>query len=247
MGIVKSLTYGRAGNFFFQLAASIAYAKEHGLEFTVNDTTSDPKWNPLYCQHLKNPNWNPNLPFIQIDQSHGEGYKPIPFEESWRDKNIILNGYWQSEKYFKDYKKEILEIFNFPWEHKQGIVSVHIRRGDYNLYVDKHSPVPIEWYEKAMKQFPGKKFKFYSDDIKYCLDHFGERDDCEFSFGNEIEDLIDMSGCESHICSASTYALWGFFLNKHENKKAVIPKLWFMPGWDSWMTEDIVPEEIIKL
>jgi hypothetical protein len=98
-----------------------------------------------------------------------------------------------------------------------------------------------------MEEFPGKKFKFFSDDIKYCLENFGERDDCEFSFGKEIEDLIEMSSCESHICSASTYSLWAYFLNKNPDKKAIFPKLWFMPGWDNWDVKDILPPEIIIL
>lgn len=245
--MVKSLTYGRLGNFLFQVAASIAYAKRHGLDYTVNDQTHDSFWNPLYCQYLKNQNWNPSLPSIQIDQPHGSDFKEIEFKEEWRDKNIILNGYWQSLRYFEDHFDDVITAFNFPWEHKKSVVSVHIRRGDYLKYVDKHPPVPVEWYEKAMKEFPGKKFKFYSDDIKYCLDHFGDRDDCEFSFGNEVDDLTDMSGCESHICSSSTYALWGYFLNKSENKKAIFPKLWFMPGWDQWVVDNILPPEIIKL
>lgn len=247
MGIVKALNYGRTGNSLFQNAAAISYALRHELEFTVPNETNDPVWNPLIVQHLVNPKWCQYLPFVQVNQSHGSGYSPIDFKEEWRNKNIILNGYWQSELYFKDYKKEVIDAFNFPWEYKKDVVSVHIRRGDYLKYVDKHPPVPVEWYEKAMKGFPGKKFKFYSDDIKYCLDHFGDRDDCEFSFGSEMDDLTDMSGCESHICSSSTYALWGYFLNHNENKKAIFPKLWFMPGWDQWVVDNILPPEIIKL
>ena len=30
-----------------------------------------------------------------------------------KHKNLYLDGLWQSEKYFKDYRKEILEIYNF--------------------------------------------------------------------------------------------------------------------------------------
>ena len=247
MGLVIAKNYGRTGNSLFQNACAIAYGLRHEMEYTVPTETNDPVWNPLTVQHLASPNWNPDLPFVQYDQPHGEGFKEIPFKKEWRNKNIILNGYFQSKKYFEDHFDDVINAFNFPWQHKKDVVSIHVRRGDYLKFCDKHPPVPPEWYEKAMKLFPGKKFKFFSDDILYCLKHFGDRDDCEFAYGNEIEDLIEMSSCESHICSASTYALWGYFLNKHENKKAIIPKLWFMPGWDSWMVDDIVPPEIIKL
>ena len=54
--------------------------------------------------------------------------------------NICLYGYFQSEKYFKDYKDEVKNLFNFDFETKEKItkkldsiekVGIHIRLGDY--------------------------------------------------------------------------------------------------------------------
>jgi hypothetical protein len=147
--MVKSLTYGRLGNFLYQLATSIGYAEKHGLDFTVNNTTTSPKWNPLYCQHLINPNWNPALPVIHLKERQHE-FVEIPFMEEWRQANIILDGYYQSNKYYNHCMDKVVELMNFKWEHKPNLVSVHVRRGDYIELSEKHPYVSKEWMEEAL-------------------------------------------------------------------------------------------------
>lgn len=239
--------YGRMGNAMYQIALSISYAMRHGLDFTVQSETTSPKWNPLYCQHLINPNWNPGLPQIIIKERQHE-FIPLPFEEHWRNYNIILDGYWQSNLYFQEHMDKIIELMNFKWEHKPNLISVHVRRGDYLQLTDKHPYVSKEWMEEAMKLFPNKQFKFFSDDIQWCIDNFSNREDCSFSTNiDEVSDLEEMSGCESHICSSSTFSVWAYNLNRSKEKKAVFPQKWFSDGWGGLNTNDIVPPECIKL
>lgn len=241
-GMVKPRTYGRMGNFLFQAAAAMGYAWRHGMEFTLPNTTRDPVHNPIYLQHLVNPWWDESLPQVVIDEKT-HGYQELPFQEDWRGKNIILNGYWQSEKYFLSFRDRILEAFGYPWILRREVVSVHVRRGDYLRLTQKHPPVPKEWYEEAMRKFPGYRFCFYSDDIAWCEETFGHRDDVSFSKGqDEEQDLISMSCCEHHICSASTFSWWGAWLNRNDEKHIIIPRLWFQPGYRKTDTKDIVPE-----
>jgi len=237
---------GRFGNWFMECATAIAYALKHGLEFTVPDTTRDPKWNPIYCTHLVNNKWNPHLETIRLWEN-GHQWQELPFEESWREKNIIIEGYRQSEKYFKEYRGELLYLMDFPYNRKDGYVGVHVRRGDYLHLRNKHPEVTKEWYEEAMKIFPGYKFKFYSDDISWCVQEFGNRSDCEFASGtSEVEDISDGSSCEHQIISSSTFGWAMAWLNRSSDKKIIIPKLWFVEGYDL-CTTDIVPTEWIKL
>jgi hypothetical protein len=233
---------GRMGNFLFECATGLGYALRHKLDFTVPFETTNEQWSPIYLKHLQNPNWNNGLQKIDLWEN-GHHYQELPFDESWRDKNIFVHGYRQSEKYFADYRNEILSLFNYPYEKKEGIVACHVRRGDYLHLRDKHPEVTKEWYEAAMNRFDGYEFKFFSDDINWCRQTFGSRNDCQFSTNDHIErDLVELASCEHQVCSPSTFAWWGMWLNRNENKRVVFPKFWFNPGWDGLNTDNIVPE-----
>lgn len=242
-GMVKPLTYGRMGNFLFQAATAIGYALRHDLPFTLPDTTKNPKWNPIYLQHLVNPKWDPSLPEVELTETT-HAFQDLPFRNSWRQCNIVLDGYWQSEKYFKDFRLDILRIFGFKWAPVTGLVSVHVRRGDYLKLTQKHPPIGVSWYHAAMAKFPGCHFMFFSDDIQWCRDNFGHRKDVVFSDGiNEEDDLMAMSWCEHHICSASTFSWWGAWLDWNPSKRVIMPALWFVPGHGNLDIKDIVPAE----
>lgn len=240
---------GRAGNFLFQLAAVIGYALKHNLEFTVPDRTNNAFWNPIYMQHLVNRNYKRNLPIVRVEE-RTHAYHEIPFEESWRNLNIILNGYWQSEKYFAHCREEVLNAFRIPYKMNEGVVSIHVRRGDYLQLPDKHPPVPLVWYLNAVNYFQGfgyYKFLVFSDDIKWCKENF-KSEIFSFSEGNrEMRDLELMANCEHNISSASTFGWFGAWLNRNPSKIIVIPKQWFVEGHGGLDTSDIVPESWIKL
>lgn len=238
---------GRMGNFLFECSCALAYALKHDLDFTVPFETTDNFWSPLYLKHLQNNNWNPALEKIDLWEN-GHQYQELPFDESWRNKNIIVQGYRQSYKYIDDYRQEILYAFDFPYEKKENYVSIHVRRGDYLHLRMKHPEVKKEWYEEAMGMFPGYKFKMFSDDIAWCKREFGNHPDTYFSTNaNEKEDLIEMSCCEHNVNSSSTFSWWSAWLNRNDDKKIVTPKDWFVPGWMGMNTDDIIPENWIKL
>ena len=242
--MVTFKSVGRFGNVLFQAAATIGYALRHDLDFTVPTKTHDAKWCPIYLTHLANPKYDPTLPEVRVVE-RGHAYQQIPFQESWRGKNIVLDGYWQSEKYFEECREKILELFNYPWVPHKGTVSVHVRRGDYVQLAHKHPPVSVEWYNYAMEQFNGYNFRFFSDDIPYCHAHWGNHPNCSFSSGRspEEQDLAEMSSCEHHISSASTFSWWSAWLNQNPNKRIIIPKRWFSDAEElKCNTKDIVPE-----
>lgn len=251
---------GRLGNFLFEAASAMAYSWDHGLDFTVPLKTNDEYWNPLYLQHLQNPSFDESLPAVTVFEKHFP-FHERPFEgEVWRRSypngfNVILNGFWQTERYFKKYRDRIIKAFGFLWVPERGTVSVHVRRGDYLTIrkrlpvggvIYKHPLVTKDWYQRQMAKFPGARFDFFSDDIGWCKREFGNTPNCFFisetnkaasEFGSlmwtaEELDLIEMSCCEHHICSASTFAFWGAWLNQNPNKRVIFPKHWITPGWD---------------
>jgi len=243
---------GRLGNHHFMMANVLAYSLRHGLEFTAPSRTSHDYWSPLYLHHLVNPNFNPSLPAIQIDEKHFH-YEEIPFDESWRNMNILMNGYWQSEKYFLDYKDDVIKLFNYPWHLEEDVCAIHARFGDYLSIKGKHIVVDEDYLTRAMdiiKAAKGiKRFRVYSDDIAYFKQNFGQLYDFEYSEGKSIEqDLIDISCCHSQIMSSSTFSFWGAYLNKNPDKIVVCNKQWFQDGWkDEYQrivdTKDIYPDD----
>lgn len=252
-GMVTFKNAGRCGNFMFQAASTIGYALRHKMPFTVPNRTNDNFHNPIYLKHLVNKDYDPSLPEVKIK----EGpfcYQDLPFKEEWRDCNIVLDGYWQTEKYFKEFRKTILWLFDFFWEPQFGLVSIHVRRGDYLKLKYKHpfwangEEVAIEWIKKAMAQFPEHRFCFFSDDIAWCRKTFRNHSAVEFSEGKDIiGDMVDISCCVHHINSASTFAWWGAWLNRNLHKRVIVPPFWFTPGHGNLDTSDIVPEEWERL
>lgn len=243
---------GRLGNWLFEFATAFAYAMKHNIDFSVPSKTMDNYWNPIYCSHLVNPEWNSDLPTIHLWEGRHD-YEELPFDESWRDKNIIIEGYRQSEKYFKDYRSEILYALDFPWQQKD-FISIHVRRGDYLHLQQKHILYDIAYMRKATSYFYDlgyDYFKVFSDDIAWCKEEFSKPDFGAFKieFSNEpdeLSDMIEMSCARHHICSSSTFAWWGAWLNRNPDKIVVIPELWFQPGWGNLETKDIVPETWLK-
>jgi hypothetical protein len=98
-----------------------------------------------------------------------------------------------------------------------------------------------------MRHFQGFRFKIFSDDLTWCRDQFGGRDDCEFSTNNDIlSDFSEMQNCEHFINSSSTFSWAASWHSRGENKKIITPKLWFVENY-ALETKDIIPEEWIKL
>lgn len=232
----------------------MAYAWDHGLDFTVPSTTNDPYWNPIYFSHLINPKYDQTLPSIEVVEKQFS-YHQREFNPLWRSgHNIVLKGYWQTERYFAHFRPQIIKHFGLPWKPIKKVVSVHVRRGDYltikkgNMF--KHPPVKVEWYRQQMRKFPKHVFAFYSDDISWCEEHFHGLGRCMFSPHLDgvpestipvIRDLVNMSCCEHHICSASTFSWWGMYLNQNPNKRVIFPKHWITPGWCNLDFSDVIP------
>lgn len=245
--MVEFTNAGRFGNWYMECCTALAYALKHNLSFTVPSTTNNPVHNPIYCLHLVNPNFNPHLERIDIWETQ-HNYEPLPFEESWKNKNIVIGGYRQTEKYFVEYRSEILYLLDFPYTKKEGYVGLHCRFGDYKILRQKHPIVTREYYVKAMSMFPNYKFKVFSDEINEAKALLKGIEGLEWSTNtSEVDDVVELSCCEHQICSASTFSWAAMWMNKNKEKKVIFPELWFTPNWDKLNVSDIVPEWAIKL
>ena len=168
-------------------------------------------------------------------------------------KNVYLSGYWQSEKYFEDCKEEIRRQFTpkqlsesaqrIIQQYKMGeTIAVHIRRSDF---LDCKICLNPEYYTKAIsymkKEIGNANFIFFSDDMEWAKQYFGEKE--EFQYFEKAEDMTDLdeffavSACKHQIIANSTWSWWAAWLNGNEGKVICYPKTekedQFYP--DSWI------------
>jgi hypothetical protein len=182
--------------------------------------------------------------------------------------NVYLEGYWGTEKYFKEIEAIIrreLTVGTEPSpvnkamaEHicQAPAVSIHIRRGDFvsNSTTHKfHGMCSAEYYNMAvdkMAQMVGKPhFFIFSDEPQWAQDNLKLKFPATFvthnSANEDYEDLRLMSLCKYHIIANSTFSWWGTWLNTAPDRIVLAPRKWLNdPGID---TSDVLPDSWIKL
>lgn len=176
-------------------------------------------------------------------------------------RNTFFMGNWQSERYFKKYREELLPLLapvkkrtenvNMIMEHVAGeeSVAVHIRRGDY---LQINGDLPLSYYEQAFcsmhaKIDSGLSFYIFSDDLDYCRNCFKNYEKkfhiiyMQYESDNTtLDDLLIMSKCRHIITANSSYSWWAAWLNQNPHKIVICPE------WGMW-SGDFYPEEWEKI
>jgi len=238
---------GRCGNQFYQIATTYAYARKHDFDFFVSPDAQNCDNNAYYFKNLPTREVS-RVTYEEPRNANGNSY----FHEIPRIENVYLIGYWQSFEYFNEYREEILNLLNIPYEFKEGYISIHVRRGDFLENKNNECIMPLHYYTKCIDYSQiGKKFKYlvFSDDIEWCKSIFNEDNfagtEFEFSEGRtEIEDLSLMASCEHNICANSTFSFTASWLNRNENKLVFTPDINNMFGGCNL---NMIPDNYIKI
>ncbi len=183
-----------------------------------------------------------------------------------RKGDAYLEGFFQSEKYFKDIAFIIHNEFRLKdimGRAAHGVlediessnaVSVHVRRGDYvsNKPASAFFGVcPPEYYRAAIaligERMDAPKFFVFSDDIGWVKEHI-EISNAVYVSQKDIadyEELVLMSKCKHNIIANSSFSWWGAWLNMDPNKIVIAPKRWVAdPRVD---TSDAIPEGWVRI
>lgn len=180
------------------------------------------------------------------------------------DTNIILDGYWQNENYFKDIRDKVLKDFTLKQDiclevkgylgqiKNSNSVSLHVRRGDYvqDSHTNSvHGICDLDYYKRAIQYILGKVdnpiFFIFSDDIVWCKENFDFLENKIFvdKTKSAIEDLELMKNCKHNIIANSTFSWWGAWLNENDDKIVVGPKIW----WSSRLDKNLALDEWMKI
>ena len=269
---------GGLGNQMFQYA----FARSLSIKYNTNLK--------IDLSFLKNRNMGPNFTYrnyeldifnvvedfnstfencIRFDEPHLNYSKEIVDNINRQiDKDIMIDGYWQSVKYFEESKSVIKSDFTFKSLvddssvdkiklmlddiRSTNSVMLNIRRTDF-LNNDFHGVMGLEYINKSTELLESKidnpKYFIFSDDIEWCkeniklnnmviVDHSYKGD--RFSYYLQL-----MKECKNFIIPNSSFAWWSAWLSDSPNKIVIAPKKWFTN--ESINTSDLIPSDWIRI
>jgi hypothetical protein len=174
----------------------------------------------------------------------GHGYQRV-FDRA--PASTYLDGFWQSERYFRRYSDMIRSEFkpSAPLNDRQNTVlsqigegnsvSIHVRRGDFISLPEAHAfhgVCGLSYYQSAiehvMSKVPKARFFIFSDDPDWCRANFTHQNAVVLEPGEiPAHDLWLMSRCSHHIIANSSFSWWGAWLNEKPGKIVVAPRFWY--------------------
>jgi len=239
----------------FKITAAIATPDDE------NRVLGTPSWRPI-----KRRLWKMGLDLFHWNyrRENTFGFHPDILKF---DRSVVLEGYWQSARYFDSIRSLLLQEITLKEEYVSSAnkelttqirstisVAVHVRRGDYvasQIINQQFGLCSLSYYNDAMRLMKEKLelpvFYIFSDDIDWCKQHLDSLGcPMHFIFGNpDFEDLILMSTCNHQIVANSSFSWWAAWLNQSIDKQIIAPKQWFLdPALD---TSEVVPSEWIRL
>lgn len=265
---VTARLWGRLGNHLFIIAAAKSVAWDNQAEAVFPDLVKelDPnspmnlnyavgnlKSNYIHVfPHLNTTNYDDKVDFIFREKNFS--YAPIPYHP-----NMVLEGWFQSEKHFAHHKNEILDLFapsGIIMEYLRGkyrdiiespnTVSVHLRcYTKENKILDLVYPTyGREYFQKAMALFDDNtEFIVFSDQTEWVKEQLADIPRNIRVIENETyyHDFYLMSLCKHNIICNSTFSWWAAYLNRNPDKKVVVPELWFTKEYNN-CTQDLIPD-----
>jgi hypothetical protein len=164
-------------------------------------------------------------------------------------RRLYLNGLFQAYQYAQNVEQQLrrelvlreppsgrnLETLN-RIRDSECPVSLHLRRGDYKLYNEGRSLLPVAYYRDAIQaigeRVANPTYFVFSDEMAFARESLPEFESMVFVDHNTEEsaheDLRLMSACRHHIIANSTFSWWGAWLNPNPEKVVVVPDPWYL-------------------
>ena len=271
---------GGLGNQLFQIYTTIAYAYNTNSRFfflNIKELKSSVTnrytyWN-TFLSSLKPYLLDPELinkDNIIIIKEKEFIYNTLPLALS-ETKIMMLQGYYQSSKYFDIYFQTINRLLQFDslkvqltnkyssLINEDKPISMHFRLGDYKKLPEHYVILSVDYYRAALNCILEKN-NLEKTVLYFCEDQDledvneiitklkTEFSSLEFKRADpELEDweqLILMSLCQNNIIANSTFSWWGAYFNNATNKIVCYPSIW---NGSANNVKDLFPESWIKI
>lgn len=241
----------RLGNQMFELACGYHLAKKYSQELALVEGQGDYEKYPIILNNHKI--ITNTTGFHRIEEPKNQAM--VDLSDVGKYDNVLLKGYFQSDKYFD--RQDAEELFPIPqyiqdkYKYLEDYVCCSVRRTDYITLKTLFLSPTFDWYKKCYeKYFDGKKVLVCSDDIIWCQHNFHFQNQ-EFLVNNDpTETLFIKAMCKNHIIAPSTFAYWSAYLSG-EDSKVIAPSDWVADGLkrrnfnekdkyvEGWIKEDL--------
>jgi hypothetical protein len=263
---------GGLGNQLFQVFTLMNYCIENKCEYKFPRQMQDwdkyrhPYWETFFGElksQVESVDENSYAEYIEPNFNYNE----IP---SFLN-NTRLNGYFQTELYFKKNFADICGILNIKEKQEEikhkyvehnNSISLHFRMGDY-VNPAHHPIMPDDYYIDSLTHIINttqiEEWNVYyscesiDDDvvmnrintINMTFNHLNF-----IKIQNEMEDwaqMLALSVCKHNIIANSSFSWWGAHLNTNVNKIVCCPSVWFGPAKKNLSLKDLHPESWTRI
>jgi hypothetical protein len=264
---------GGLGNQLFQIFAVIGYSYRFFTPFFFETKEISIGWRKIQYWDTFLSALRPYLRPTQVNL----GYRDPHFHHSEIPylgiEDVKLIGYFQSYKYFDEYKNEIFELIELEKRKtelrqklaidSENTISMHFRMGDYKKIQEHHPILTLNYYESALNSVCNSSGK-----INWTVLYICEEEDITsvnetinelrylFPYLKFIkldggyadwEQMLAMSLCRHHIIANSTFSWFGAYFDTRSDKLVYYPSVWFGPGQGAKNMDDLFPEEWRKI
>lgn len=180
---------------------------------------------------------------------------------------VFLEGYWQSERYFRELREPLLQDFSLRQPlpascqpilaaiGNSDAICVHVRRGDYlsNPVAAKvHGVCPVDYYQQGVAELSASLARshcfVFSDDpewVRASLAFTCPMTVVDVNGPAEAHfDLALMAACQHFVIANSSLSWWGAWLGQAAGKRVIAPARWFLTSDKD--SRDLLPESWLR-
>lgn len=280
---------GGCGNQFFMLAAAYTFAKRNNYNLFIDEHSGFliDKYRRKSSLRYFNNNFNSKFSIFffpglfqffrfifsfkilqdffslkYIRQSQVLMNSDLRITEIYNYNIVLIDGYWQSEQYFVEYKEEIIKIFNDAIQrnaiHREfnitdNHVIIHFR--SFSETESNAALIDKNYYVNAIEHIKkiiiNPVFVIISDDIRLASIYFGNMFNSDVYVNNmdEISDLYFISRFKNIITSNSTFCWWAAYISKFNFNQSLILAYdkSLKSKFNSWGFKNLYPTEWVLI
>ena len=263
---------GGLGNQLFQIFAALSHSLSYNKKLVLplklqNWDKRITYWNNIFDKLKPILKLNENINYKELIEQNFH-FSEIPNI----NENFMMNGYFQSHKYFEKNYQEICNILSLYEKRNlikekfyiyENTISMHFRIGDYKNSFLHHPLIPDNYYIKSLQYIIDNTetnnwsilYTCESEDDNYVLERIKKISSyfTKLNFikiDNKLDDweqMLLMSLCNHNIIANSTFSWWSAYINDNTNKIVCYPSVWFGIAKVNLNIKDLHPDYWTKI